>query len=211
MSLAEFKTHHLPASGICPECNNFRGFDLKQWTLIPGHMYCKYCFMKNVSDADEQRRIKKKFESELKTDVEVEFKSDSQLLKEVHAMMCNRQHHDLLLPQFPWVKEPRVESARAHIHARMKITEAVATPGRYLIGPELIDKWGPRLNTLINDAPMSLVKDLGAVICPPGIMKLHRKLSEAGTVLKSMNMWTDDPEEYPLYSAAYVQALAKEI
>jgi hypothetical protein len=213
-SFAEYKRANIPSDGICPECGKHRGMNPMQWTLIPDHMYCKYCFMANVSDKDEQQRLRSAFialveaadgdyEPEVGTPTEV-------LIREMHellTLMVSDHPIHILTTQTPLVS---VAMCERHVATRMGITQAPNIIGRYLTGPELKDKYGDRLEKI---PAMSLCKDLQAVITTPAIMALHSELLNSEHVpkwlSKAMNVWTNDRIEYPMYSCAYVKALAE--
>lgn len=215
--LTEWKKIHLPADGVCPTCEKFRGTNLGQWTLIPGHMYCKYCFMANVAHRDEQQRIKQEFMAQLRSGThEAEVSIEKRML-EVHDMVTimfqQSRTKELLLSQLPQMNHQ--EAARRHIRARLSIEFAEPIIGRYLIGPELIDKYGDRLDSLIETAPLTMVKDFGSVLTTPAILDLHTQLMDQDTtppwLERAMALYTNDRYEYPLYSCAYVQALARSL
>lgn len=205
--MRDYKLAHMPPDGICRECNMYRGFDLKMWTLIPNHMYCKYCFIRNVGDKDEQRRLKDAFASGWKASDEATVSQDSLMLREILDIvrLLLPQQSALLNQQFIGTSD---EQAREHLLRRLEIRSAPDKVGRYLIGPELEAKYGDRLQALIEKAPMSLMRGLGAVVTTPGIRAMHEGDPQPW-VAKMMRAYTTDPAEYVNYPAVYVQALAK--
>lgn len=214
--LSEWKKLHMPVDGRCTNCGKLRGTDLSQWTLIPDHMYCKYCFMANVASRDEQQRLRAAFIDTLKTgDVNTEISIEHRVI-EIHDMVKMVFQHlrtkSLVTQQFLQVNN--AEAARRHIRSRLPIDSADDVPGRYLIGPELHEKYGDRLEHLIENAPLSMTRDFGSVITTPAIIELHRELDGKTTppwLERGMSLYTNDRDEYPLYSCAYVQLLARQL
>lgn len=204
-----WKQANMPATGVCPECKTFRGLELRQWTLLPNHMYCKYCFIRNVADKDEQQRLKTAFLTAFKAgEVQVEL-SDSMMIREILDIvrMLVPQQASLLNDQFVGA----AESAREHLKQRMQIRTAPPKVGRYLIGPELEGIWGDRVYELIEGAPLSLMRGPKAVLTTQGVLAAHRELIENTPtwLIKAMRVYTVDPTEFLDYPAAYFQALAK--
>lgn len=211
--LKDWKIVNMPQDGVCPECKMQRGFDLKQWTLLPNHMYCKYCFIRNVGDKAEQQRIRDLFTSAFRATGVVTAKAfETAMLEGVQELlesvrMLLPQQYAVLTQQFIGMAD---ESAKEHIRRRLLIRSAPDTLGRYLIGPELEAKYGERLGELIERAPLSLLRGMQAVATTPGIMVLHNG-DELPWMAKSMRNFTTVREDYPMYPCAYVQALAKGI
>jgi len=214
--LAEWKSVHMPLDGRCTACGKLRGLNPTQWTLLPDHMYCKYCFMANVSSKEEQQRIRAAFIETLKAgdmtgDVPIEHR-----VIEIHDMVKLMFQHTRIREQLTqqFIQMGNAEAARRHIRSRLSIESADEIVGRYLTGPELTDKYGERLDTLIEQAPFSMVRDLGAVLTTPAVHALHQDLlgnKPPAWLERGMSLYTSDPDEYPVYSAAYVQLLARQL
>jgi hypothetical protein len=215
----QWKVLQIPDTGVCPQCSKKRGFDPKVWTLFPDYMCCKYCFQAQVADRDEQSKIRiQQMEKAIGTRAERADAPETpvatmvrDILNVVNILLVRSLGCDLK-SQFPQVEQEANEAAREHVLARMEIKNAPPIIGRYLIGPELEDMYGQRLKHLIKDAPMTLVKDVRSVLTTPAIITYHQELIMRETpprwLIKSMRQWTTDPSAFPLYSAAYVQALA---
>lgn len=204
-----WKRANMPADGVCPECKTFRGLEPRQWTLLPNHMYCKYCFIRNVADKDEQSRLRDSFLAAFKAgEVTMEL-TDSMMIREILDIvrMLVPQQAALLNDQFIGV----AETAREHLKQRMQIRTAPTKIGRYLIGPELEGIWGDRIYELIEGAPLSLMRGPKAVLTTQACLAAHRELSANPPtwLLKAMRVYTVDPTEFLDYPAAYFQALAR--
>lgn len=214
--LTEWKKIHIPLDGRCTNCGKIRGTNPTQWTLIPGHMYCKYCFMANVSSKEEQQKLRQEFiESLREGKVDTEISIEHRVI-EIHDMVKMlfeySRNKELLTIQFAQMQS--AEAARRHVRARLSIEYAEETIGRYLIGPELIAKHGDRLDYLIETVPLSLVKGMNAVVTTPAIFELHNELVGKTTppwLERGMALYTNDEVEYSTYSAAYVQLLARQL
>jgi hypothetical protein len=177
-------------------------------------MYCKYCFIKNVSDRDEQRRIRDKFLEGFKMSEEMHSEmTDSAMLRELLDLVRMMVPAQATLLNDQFAGSP--ESAQAHLRERLAIRSAPTKFGRYLIGPELEGIWGERIDELIEKAPMSLMRGLKSVLTTPGILAAHKEFSTDGVyphwVTRGMAVYTTDPAQYTDFPAAYVQTLAKGI
>lgn len=206
--LKDWKLNALPQDAVCPECKQYRGYDLKQWTLLPEHMYCKYCFIRNVSDKDEQQRIRSTFLGALTgTAVTTTDQTVLSLLRKIIEMLHIMMPQQSALLNDQWCGTTN-DDAADHLNKRREIRSAPPKIGRYLIGPELEAKWGDRLGQLIQKAPMSLMRGFSAVLVTPGVMSLHDAV-HGPWVAKDMAKFTTDPADYLSYPAAYVQSLVK--
>jgi hypothetical protein len=195
-----YKASRIPQNGVCPNCGKNRGMDPAMWTLIPGHMYCKYCFQLNVGDKDECKRIKDDFIASLKDEYE-EPQSQLQLLIEIKETLS------LLIKQRdPDIEYLLTQSIDDNVAQRIAITRPIPQIiGRYTCGAE-IDQSLPRSAHMIN---------LTAVITTPAIRSVHKTLwcnpEQPEWLLEGMAMYTTDPDEFPLYPCAYVQCLARNL
>jgi hypothetical protein len=196
-----YKSRHIPKNGVCPNCSRNRGTDPGQWTLIPGHMYCKYCFQLNVGDKEECRRIRDEFIKTLSDEPEVN--------ETLYSMIADiREQLSLLMK----ARDPDLEflctqALSDNIDRRLNMHGPVTTViGRYTCACEM-DRDLPR---------NSHMQNLTAVITTPAVVEWHRKWwnteQEAPEWLaKAMGKYTNDPLEYPLYPCAYVQAIASHL
>jgi hypothetical protein len=195
-----YKSRHIPKNGVCPNCSRNRGTDPGQWTLIPGHMYCKYCFQLNVGDKEECRRIRDEFIKTLSDEPEVN--------ETLYSMIADIREQLSLLMKY---RDPNLEflctqALGDNVAQRLEIPRAPDVIGRYTCGDEIARNL-PRTAHLQN---------LTAVITTPAVMQWHNSWwnteQEAPEWLaKAMAKYTNDPLEYPLYPCAYVQAIASHL
>lgn len=214
-SLLAFKLKHIPTSGICPRCNKSRGTSPKQWTMLPNHMYCKYCFQEVIDDPDERTQLRRAFV--LKLEGEGDAVDERVLMLDLLRSLDDRmdmvlhrlrqlETHELLTVQIPWAlaaaegEEHCIALAEEHVNARLRIQGAAPTPGRYLCGTEL-RQW---LNK--DYTPLQMCYDIRSVLVPPGLKVVD---DPPQWLVKAMSPYTDDPLLFPIFSCAYYQALAK--
>jgi hypothetical protein len=225
----------MPTTGICPRCQKPRGHDLRQWTLLPKHMYCKYCFMEEVDDPREREKIKREALKEFRQqDAEgkvVTIDRNAMVynllieIRDMTTLVLQNQKQDsdelFLYKQPAWTLEAQLNPENTdlqqlcldHVKRRLAITHPVrGTPGRYLAGRELHVFYAGRLEQLMETSPEILLLDINSVTHTPAITAVHESVLRDQApewLTKAMSAVSSDYMDWLAFPVTYVQAIAK--